>query len=247
MTRGSELLGVVQVNAKNQFSFFVLKVQSFSLSLSVSKGCIKVWTTTLHNLSNSLHSHLFTHFYQPMCSEPPHTVETTSTPTLPLSSLPPEPPWMPTPPRLTLASVPFLWEEAPGKPRPSPASELLWRVPALRELPPPPRLLNEAKQSTLPSPTTVLDGPERAGDGSKRWGSFRMFKDFVGGNGNDPSATGVDGGGGSGRFRRKRTSSLSVSSYARSHFLVSPSISNFFFKIYFIFILLFINFFNIFT
>ncbi|XP_038875428.1 uncharacterized protein LOC120067888 [Benincasa hispida] len=156
-----------------------------------------------------------------MCSEPPHTPHRTSIPTLPLSWLPPEPPWMPTPPRLTLASVPFLWEEAPGKPRSSAASKVLWPVPALGELPPPPQLFNEAKQSTLPSPTTLLDGPERAGDRSKRWGSFRMFKDFVGGNGNgnDSLAAGADCGGGSGWFRRKRTSSSSVSSYTRSHFL----------------------------
>ncbi|XP_022958693.1 uncharacterized protein LOC111459844 [Cucurbita moschata] len=154
-----------------------------------------------------------------MWSEPPHTPERSSTPSLVFSRLPPEPPWMPTPPRLTLASVPFLWEEAPGKPRPFAGSEIPWLSPPLGDLPPPPRLLNEAIQSTLLSPTTVLDGPERA-YGSKRWGSFRMCKELVGG-GNDSLATVVDGGGGgSGRFGKKITPSLSVSSYGRSHFLV---------------------------
>ncbi|KAL0542488.1 hypothetical protein IC582_022602 [Cucumis melo] len=149
-----------------------------------------------------------------MCSEPPHTTHhPTSTPTLPLSWLPVlDSPWMPTPPRLTLVSVPFLWEEAPGKPRPSTASKVLWQVPVVAgKLPPPPRLLkNEVKQSNnLPSPTTVLDGDERGGMvGSKRWGSFRMCE---------------NNGGGSGRFRRGRSaSSLSLSSYATSSpFLVN--------------------------
>ena len=153
-----------------------------------------------------------------MCSEPPHSTHhpPTSTPTLPLSWLPVlEPPWMPTPPRLTLVSVPFLWEEAPGKPRrPSAASKVLWQVPvvAAGKLPPPPRLLkNEVvKQSNnLASPTRVVEGDDQRGGvvvGSKRWGSFRMCDSN-----------------GSGRFRRGRSassSSLSLSSYATSHFLV---------------------------
>ncbi|XP_022158043.1 uncharacterized protein At4g00950-like [Momordica charantia] len=145
-----------------------------------------------------------------MWSEPPHATEPSSTPTLSLSQLLPEPPWMPTPPRLTLASIPFLWEEAPGKPRQCAGSQ----APPSPPLPPgertlelPPRL-----QTALPSPTTVLDGPEirrAGGSNSKRWGSFRKCKEIA-----------VAGGGG-GRLRRKRNVLLSVSSYSKSHFLVS--------------------------
>ncbi|TKY74081.1 hypothetical protein E2542_SST02840 [Spatholobus suberectus] len=73
-------------------------------------------------------------------------------------SMPPESP----PPPQTTVSVPFKWEEAPGKPRHCHTeSEPKNRVKTL-ELPP--RLLFlETKMSNVdadgPSPTTVLDGP----------------------------------------------------------------------------------------
>lgn len=68
-----------------------------------------------------------------------------------------KPPEMPTPPLQTGVSVPFQWEEAPGKPRPCP-TESKPRIARTLELPP--RLLfSEAKVSNAPSPTTVLDGP----------------------------------------------------------------------------------------
>ncbi|KAM6600177.1 hypothetical protein CsatA_019786 [Cannabis sativa] len=88
--------------------------------------------------------------------------ELNSIPKLPLFSVPPVPspehPGMLTPPHQTPLSVPFRWEEEPGKPRPCMAlatlSNLSELAPKCLELPP--RLLLETK---LASPTTVLDGP----------------------------------------------------------------------------------------
>uniref|UniRef100_A0A5B7CGF7 Uncharacterized protein n=1 Tax=Davidia involucrata TaxID=16924 RepID=A0A5B7CGF7_DAVIN len=89
-------------------------------------------------------------------------LEASSTPKLSLYSLPskpPEPPGTLTPPLNTLASIPFQWEEVPGKPRAgtttnSPKSK------SARCLDLPPRLLtDQAKVTNMPSPTTVLDGP----------------------------------------------------------------------------------------
>lgn len=78
---------------------------------------------------------------------------------------------MPTPPLQTSVSVPFQWEEAPGKPR----ATVTLAAPSITTTPPPakyksarcldlpPRLLtmnhDTAKSTILPSPTTVLDGP----------------------------------------------------------------------------------------
>ncbi|XP_022898414.1 uncharacterized protein At4g00950-like [Olea europaea var. sylvestris] len=68
-----------------------------------------------------------------------------------------------TPPLHTLASVPFQWEEEPGKPRPCTA---LIELPNPKStetkcLELPPRLFMESttKITKTPSPTTVLDGP----------------------------------------------------------------------------------------
>ncbi|GMP24905.1 hypothetical protein CsSME_00002007 [Camellia sinensis var. sinensis] len=90
----------------------------------------------------------------------PEPQPSSTPPKLPLFSLPSkphEPPGMVTPPLQTLASVPFHWEEAPGKPRPCTS-----KPKAVRCLDLPPRLLNEAKITNTPSPTTVLDGPYSA-------------------------------------------------------------------------------------
>ncbi|KAI4307097.1 hypothetical protein L6164_030321 [Bauhinia variegata] len=98
-----------------------------------------------------------------------------------------------TPRPKTTVSVPFQWEEAPGKPRPCHTeSQPETKSAAVRTLELPPRLLFlEAKVSSLPSPTTVLDGPyvgramsfttsyrspRGLGNdnfGSRRWSSFR--------------------------------------------------------------------------
>ncbi|KAL2540274.1 hypothetical protein Adt_01252 [Abeliophyllum distichum] len=85
-----------------------------------------------------------------------------STPKLSLSKLPCKPRElleMQTPPLQSSVSIPFHWEEAPGKPRittiPSPNNKTACRCLEL-----PPRLLNDAANITnIPSPTTVLDGP----------------------------------------------------------------------------------------
>ncbi|PIA28220.1 hypothetical protein AQUCO_07200100v1 [Aquilegia coerulea] len=90
-----------------------------------------------------------------------------TTPKLSLFSLPnhqqvPEPPGMLTPPLQKQASIPFLWEEAPGKPRfPTSSSSTTTTNKSLaRCLELPPRLiLSEVKMTEIPSPTTVFDGP----------------------------------------------------------------------------------------
>ncbi|XP_057498022.1 uncharacterized protein At4g00950-like [Actinidia eriantha] len=90
--------------------------------------------------------------------------EPSSTPKLPLLSLPPikspEPSGTLTPPLYTSASVPFRWEEEPGKPRPSTAL-LLLPTTTTKGLELPPRLQSmDSKMTKIPSPTTVLEGPD---------------------------------------------------------------------------------------
>lgn len=66
-----------------------------------------------------------------------------------------------TPPLETHASVPFLWEAEPGKPKPYTTLALPSgsNPTPTKSLDLPPRLLNEAKFTKTPSPTTVLEGP----------------------------------------------------------------------------------------
>ncbi|KAJ8444697.1 hypothetical protein Cgig2_030371 [Carnegiea gigantea] len=77
----------------------------------------------------------------------------------------------------THASVPFRWEEQPGKPRPSTAlalpSTAITAIPKFLDLPP--RLLfAEAKLTTkTPSPTTVLEGPNNSVGRSIPFGLLR--------------------------------------------------------------------------
>ncbi|KAK9074294.1 hypothetical protein SSX86_006891 [Deinandra increscens subsp. villosa] len=91
-----------------------------------------------------------------------------SVPKLPLFSTAPhlpEPSGTSTPPLQTAASVPFRWEEQPGKPRP--VSDLIILSPNHTTRPDrfpdlilPPRLFTpESTGTPSPSPTTVLDGP----------------------------------------------------------------------------------------
>ncbi|KAF5731264.1 hypothetical protein HS088_TW19G00870 [Tripterygium wilfordii] len=95
-------------------------------------------------------------------------------PKLSLFSLPnkpnQEPPGMLTPPLRTSVSVPFQWEEVPGRPRPSTITDAEPKPKTARSLDLPPRLLiNEAN-----SPTTVLDGPYISKGGwSSKSTSFR--------------------------------------------------------------------------
>ncbi|XP_062091376.1 uncharacterized protein At4g00950 [Humulus lupulus] len=107
-----------------------------------------------------------------------------SIPKLPLFSVPPVPSpehsGMLTPPHQTQLSVPFRWEEQPGKPRPCMVLATLSNIsefaPKCLELPP--RLLLETK---LASPTTVLEGPYVVG-GRPRFqsSSFRMSGESFG-------------------------------------------------------------------
>ncbi|CAN8326168.1 unnamed protein product [Cochlearia groenlandica] len=92
-----------------------------------------------------------------------------ATPKLPLFSIPLnrayDTPGLATPPVNIAGSVPFLWEEAPGKPRVSdenkpPSSKQSHGGGVVRCLELPPRLVSSAAVNE-PSPTTVLDGPYR--------------------------------------------------------------------------------------
>lgn len=100
-----------------------------------------------------------------------HKNDNSSTPKLCLYNFPNkkrEPLGMLTPPMRSFASIPFEWEEVPGKPRTSAdvttngRSSALPKSKAVRCLVPPPRLMNingTSKVTNMPSPTTVLDEP----------------------------------------------------------------------------------------
>ncbi|PON42366.1 hypothetical protein PanWU01x14_282290 [Parasponia andersonii] len=117
-----------------------------------------------------------------MGSEAEPGTELSLIPKLPLFSIPPAPspehPGMLTPPFQTSLSVPFRWEEQPGKPRPCTAlatfSNLSELAPKCLELPP--RLLLETK---LASPTTVLEVPY-VGPTRFQSSSFRMSSECYG-------------------------------------------------------------------
>ncbi|KAF9598604.1 hypothetical protein IFM89_028273 [Coptis chinensis] len=93
--------------------------------------------------------------------------EPSSTPKISYFSLPsqePEPPGMLTPPLRPPSSIPFFWEEAPGKPRNTTTNittntTTFSKPSSARCLELPPRLLSEVKSTNMPSPSTVLDGP----------------------------------------------------------------------------------------
>ncbi|KAL4557181.1 hypothetical protein LXL04_035353 [Taraxacum kok-saghyz] len=92
-------------------------------------------------------------------------------PKLSIFSLPSKPTTLldgPTPPPNTVATIPFLWEEAPGKPRTTTTNDPP-KSKAVRSLDLPPRLTatvgttskitNVGGMEIIPSPTTVLGGP----------------------------------------------------------------------------------------
>ncbi|KAL4277930.1 hypothetical protein GQ457_03G014460 [Hibiscus cannabinus] len=160
-----------------------------------------------------------------------------STPRLSLYSFPrkrKEPSGMISPPINASISIPFLWEEAPGKPRrpyPIPSGEnetdtgSRSKPNVTRCLQLPPRLLAESKVAIMP---TVLEGPdeslrilhnrrvnkEKVKFGSSRWGSFRKAGRVV--------QESFDGGDAEVKITmvRKKASFLNLSQ-ARSHVLAS--------------------------
>ncbi|XP_042480572.1 uncharacterized protein At4g00950-like [Macadamia integrifolia] len=77
---------------------------------------------------------------------------------LPIPQQSQDPPGMLTPPFKSPASVPFLWEEAPGKPLLTSNSSSSSAIARCLELPPRLQLMESFNNNT-PSPTTVLDGP----------------------------------------------------------------------------------------
>ncbi|CAI9764140.1 unnamed protein product [Fraxinus pennsylvanica] len=92
----------------------------------------------------------------------------------------PEHPGAETPPLQTLASVPFKWEEEPGKPRPcstlfSSSSHIDTIEPKFLELPPRLYMESTPKNTKTPSPTTVLDGPYVAS--RPKFSSLRFFRE----------------------------------------------------------------------
>lgn len=90
--------------------------------------------------------------------------EGTTTPKLSmLSSRATRAPEISTPPLHAAVSVPFEWEEVPGKPRNCPDEQ--WKAKSTArtlELPPRLAVLSSSKVSNVESPTTVLEGPYMA-------------------------------------------------------------------------------------
>nr|GMC96428.1 DUF688 domain-containing protein [Ipomoea batatas] len=112
--------------------------------------------------------------------------EPKSTPKLSLTKFPISKPRVPlaalTPPLHAPVSIPFLWEEAPGKPRTSVEASPPPRrnsKTVCRSLDLPPRLLNNesGKMTTTPSPTTVLDWPDVGRSSLSSFSSFRSLEE----------------------------------------------------------------------
>ncbi|CAI8605724.1 unnamed protein product [Vicia faba] len=147
------------------------------------------------------------------------------------------------PPRTTAISVPFKWEEAPGKPKPRPCdigSEVKERdTNVARALELPPRLLLSLESNiNAPSPTTVLEGPyvgravsfttsyrdnnkESVSFGSSRWGVMKKNNRVDGEGSFDFSSWSVEGGDKVKITRVRRRGSFSSFSHGSSHFLAS--------------------------
>ncbi|KAK3415672.1 uncharacterized protein At4g00950 [Eucalyptus grandis] len=97
-----------------------------------------------------------------MSSESEKEDQRRSTPKLSLLSLPNhrrDPSDMPDPPLQTTISVPFEWEEVPGKPKRASDQAKPSAVAGPPCLEPPPRLWDEGRFTNTPSPSSVLDGP----------------------------------------------------------------------------------------
>ncbi|KEH39728.1 hypothetical protein MtrunA17_Chr1g0146921 [Medicago truncatula] len=147
------------------------------------------------------------------------------------------------PPRTTVISIPFKWEEAPGKPRSCHTRpELREREVnnVVRALELPPRLLSLERESTgniyAPSPTTVLEGPyvgravsfttsyrdnnnkDSVNFGSSRWGGLKKNNRIDREGSFDFSSWSVEGGDKVKITRVKRRGSFS---HGTSHFWAS--------------------------
>ncbi|XP_010537078.1 PREDICTED: uncharacterized protein At4g00950-like [Tarenaya hassleriana] len=127
-----------------------------------------------------------------------HHQERCSTPKLPLYSLPmtnraTETPGLATPPVNIAGTVPFLWEEAPGKPRARSGDDVTAAVSkgsgkkqngVVRSLELPPRMSDAAGKmaGNDPSPTTVLHGPYavRRRSRSLKKGGVKLVKENSG-------------------------------------------------------------------
>ncbi|PIN24551.1 hypothetical protein CDL12_02736 [Handroanthus impetiginosus] len=95
---------------------------------------------------------------------------------IPLATMdsPEHPSGLSTPPLQTLVSVPFKWEEQPGKPRP--CSDIIPLPEPVKCLELPPCRMEPANKITkTPSPTTVLDGPYNVG--KPKFSSFRFLRE----------------------------------------------------------------------
>ncbi|KAJ8900678.1 hypothetical protein K2173_025455 [Erythroxylum novogranatense] len=110
--------------------------------------------------------------------------ESSSTPRLPLLSNPfsrglmqsPETSGALTPPFYSSASIPFRWEEEPGKPRHCTILANKTVDFTLKSLEPPPRLLMDACFAKRVSPTTVLEGPYVGKSSRFQSSSFRIIR-----------------------------------------------------------------------
>ncbi|KAI3439456.1 uncharacterized protein J3R85_004887 [Psidium guajava] len=113
-----------------------------------------------------------------MASESENEDPRRSTPKLFIWSLPNhrrDPSDMPDPPLQTSISIPFEWEEVPGKPKRANDQPKPSAAASPQCLEPPPRLWDEAKFTNTPSPTSVLDGPSYMGRRSAQTFSFRKI------------------------------------------------------------------------
>lgn len=146
------------------------------------------------------------------------------------------------PPRTTALSVPFKWEEAPGKPRPchTQSKPKDREVNVVRALELPPRLLSlENVKVNAPSPTTVLEGPyvgravsfttsyrdsnnikESLNFGSSRWGGLKKNNRIDREGSFDFSSWSVDGNSKVKITRVRRKGSFSSLSHGSSHLWV---------------------------
>ncbi|GMH19754.1 hypothetical protein Nepgr_021595 [Nepenthes gracilis] len=86
-----------------------------------------------------------------------------------------EPPGMVTPPLQAMASVPFQWEEAPGRPRFLNSGSSPFKPKSARCLDLPPRLLGGGQVADTPTPVAVSAGPYTAAPALPYGGAGRSY------------------------------------------------------------------------